>query len=163
MSRLRTIAKALTVVGGLSVAAIGGYEGLRLRSYQDVIGVWTYCYGETKNAKPGMKFTKAQCDDIFVERLEEFEREMRKCLVRPDSIPDKPYVAFLSLTYNIGWGKPGGKGGFCNSSVAKKANAGDLRGACDALLLYNRAGGKVVKGLTIRRQSERKLCLEGLK
>lgn len=156
MSRLRTVFKALTVVGGLSIVTVGGYEGLRLYSYQDVIGVWTYCYGETKNAKPGMKFTKAQCDHIFVERLEEFETGMRACLAKPDSIPDKPYVAFLSLTYNIG------TTGFCKSSIARKANAGDLRGACDALLLYNRAGGKVVKGLVKRRESERKMCMEGL-
>lgn len=156
MSRLRTALKALTVVGGLSVATIGGYEGLRLYSYQDVIGVWTYCYGETKNAKPGMRFTKAQCDAIFIERLEQFEAGMRKCLVRPDSIPDKPYVAFLSLAYNVG------VGAFCKSTLARKANAGDLRGACDELPKWNRAGGRVIRGLTIRRAQERKLCLEGL-
>src|SRR4029079_13813965 len=63
----------VTAVGLLAVTTIGAYEGLRLNSYRDVIGVWTYCYGETKGAHAGMKFTKAQCDVLFVERLGEFE------------------------------------------------------------------------------------------
>ncbi len=157
MSRLRTALKGLTAAGVLAVGTIGAYEGLRLKSYPDVIGIWTVCYGETKGIKPGMKFTKAQCDNMFADRLEEFETGMRKCLIAPDSVPIKPYVAFLSLTYNIG------QAGFCRSTVARRINSGDLRGACEALTLYNRAGGKVVKGLVIRRASERKLCLEGLK
>lgn len=163
MSRLRTITKVLSAAGVLAVGSIGGYEGLRLYSYPDVIGIWTACYGETKGIKPGMKFTKAQCDSMFIERLIEFETHMRACLDKPDSIPDKSYVAFLSLTYNIGWGVKGGRKGFCPSSVARYANAGNLVAACNALTAYNRAGGKVVKGLTNRRLAERKFCLEGLK
>lgn len=150
------IAGALTALGLLSIQVIGGFEGLRLVAYQDVISVWTACYGETKGIKPGMKFTKEQCDIMFIERLQEFEAGMRKCLKAPDAIPDKPYVAFLSLAYNIG------NGAFCRSSIARKANAGDLRGACNAITLYNRAGGRVVRGLVNRRAAERKLCLEGL-
>jgi lysozyme len=46
--------------------------------------------------------------------------------------------------------------------MARKANAGDMRGACDALLLWNRVGGREVAGLTKRRQRERELCLKGL-
>ena len=41
----------------VAIALIGGYEGLRTYSYQDVIGVWTACYGETRGIGPGMKFT----------------------------------------------------------------------------------------------------------
>jgi len=155
MSRLRTALKGLTAAGVLAIGTIGAYEGLRLKSYPDVIGIWTVCYGETKGIKPGMKFTKAQCDNMFADRLEEFETGMRKCLARPDGIPVKSYVAFLSLTYNIG------ERGFCRSSVARRVNSGDIRGACEALLLYNRAGGRVVKGLVNRRASENKMCLEG--
>lgn len=89
--------------------------------------------------------------------LVEFETGMRKCLTSPDKVPDKPYVAFLSLSYNIG------TGAFCRSSVARYANSADYRRACDAISLYNKAGGRVVKGLVNRRADERKLCLEGLK
>jgi lysozyme len=155
-SRLKK-AGALTGAGMLAVALVGGYEGLRLYSYRDVVGVWTACYGETRGIKPGMRFTKNQCDAMLVEGLEDFEAGMRRCLTNPDAIPAKPYVAFLSITYNIG------TGAWCKSSMARLANAGDLRGACEALMLYTRAGGRTIQGLVNRRKSERDLCLEGLR
>lgn len=156
-TRLATgIAGLLTGAGALAVATIGQFEGLRLVAYQDVVGVWTACYGETKNIRPGMKFTREQCDVMFIDRLQEFETGMRRCLAAPDALPDKTYVSFLSVTYNIG------VGGWCGSSMVRRANAGNLTGACDALLMWNKAGGKVLKGLTNRRQAERRLCLEGI-
>lgn len=156
-TRLATgIAGLLTGAGALAVATIGQFEGLRLVAYQDVVGVWTACYGETKGIKPGMKFTRQQCDMMFIERLQEFETGMRRCLDAPDALPDKTYVSFLSVTYNIG------VGGWCGSSMVRRANAGNLTAACDALLMWNKANGKVLKGLTNRRQAERKLCLEGI-
>jgi lysozyme len=155
-TRLVGLGAALTGAGALAVSLVGNFEGLRLVAYQDVVGVWTACYGETKGIKPGMKFTREQCDVMFVERLQEFETGMRRCLTSPDALPDKTYVSFLSVTYNIG------VGGWCGSSMVKRANAGNLTGACDALLMWNKAGGRVVKGLTNRRQAERKLCLQGL-
>lgn len=151
-SRLKKSAVAM----GAAVALIGGYEGLRLNSYQDVIGVWTACYGETRGIRPGMKFTKAECDAQFAKGLVEFETGMRACLKRPDAIPIKPYIAFLSLSYNIGLGA------FCKSSVARYANAGDLRAACNRIPAFNKAGGRVVRGLVSRRGDEQKYCLSGL-
>jgi len=155
-TRLVGLAGALTAAGALTVSVVGNWEGLRLVAYPDVIGVWTACYGETKGIRPGMKFTREQCDVMFIERLQEFETGMRACLKAPDALPDKTYVSFVSVTYNIG------VGGFCGSSMARRTNAGDLAGACDALLMWNKAGGKVVKGLVNRRVAERKLCLAGL-
>lgn len=151
MGRLKKGA-AITAV---AVSLIGGFEGLRLNSYQDSMKVWTVCYGETKGIKKGMRFTKPECDAMFANRLVEFETGMRRCLKAPDSIPDKPYVTFLSLSYNIGLGA------FCKSTLAKKANAGDIRGACNELPKWSRAGS-LAKLLLPRRQTERKLCLEGL-
>jgi hypothetical protein len=55
-----------------------------------------------------------------------------------------------------------GSAGFCGSSAARRLNAGDYRGACDGLLSWNRAQGRVVKGLVNRRNAERNLCLEGV-
>lgn len=153
MSRVKTV----SAVAALAIAVVGTWEGLRLYSYQDVIGVWTACYGETKGIRPGMRFTKEQCDAMFIESLAEHEAGMRRCLKDPDSIPEKSYVAFLSLTYNIG------TGGFCNSSLPRLINAGNIRAACNALPLFNRAGGRVVQGLVNRRAYEQRLCLEGLK
>ncbi|XHB99340.1 lysozyme [Nitratireductor sp. ac15] len=148
------------LVGGVLAAAIafvGGWEGLRLYSYKDVVGVWTACYGETRGIKPGMKFTKAQCDKQFAARLVEFETGMRRCLKQPDTLPQETYLAFLSLSYNIG------TNAFCRSTVVRRANSGNLRGACDAMTMWNRGGGRVIQGLVNRRADERKLCLKGLR
>ena len=155
MTTRLTKAGKVVGAGALAIALIGTAEGLRLYAYQDVIGVWTGCYGETKGMRPGMRFSKSQCDSMFLSSLAEHEEGMRKCLYDPDAIPDKPYVALLSLTYNIG------TAGFCRSSLPARINADDIIGACNALPAFNRAGGKVVRGLVTRREKERKLCLEG--
>lgn len=63
---------------------------------------------------------------------------MRRCLNKPDAIPAKPYVAFLSLSYNFG------TSAFCRSTVVKRANAGDVKGACGAISMWDRADGKRV-------------------
>lgn len=156
-SRLVGAAGAVTALGMLAVATVGQFEGLRLYAYQDVIGVWTACYGETKGIGPGMKFTQAQCDVMFIGSLAEHEDGMRKCLKAPDALPMEVYVADLSLTYNIG------VGAFCASSIARYQNDGRILASCDRFPLFNKAGGKVVKGLTLRREKERALCLEGAK
>lgn len=152
MSRLKKGGAAAAI----AIALIGAWEGLRLYSYRDVVGVWTACYGETLGIRPGMKFTKAECDAMFLPSIQKHEAGMRACLKSPDSIPEKSYVAFVSLTYNIG------VAGFCRSSLPRLIDAGDIRTACNALVAFNRAGGQVVQGLVNRRAAERKLCLEGL-
>jgi lysozyme len=146
---------AVTVAGSLAVQTVGGFEGLKLYAYRDVVGVWTACYGETAGIKPGMKFSKETCDNLLVDSLVKHEQGMRACLTAPDVLPVKVYVADLSLAYNIG------VGAFCKSSIVAYQNAGRVRASCDRFLLYNRAGGKVVAGLTKRRQKERALCLQG--
>lgn len=157
MSRLKRAVGGITIVGSLAVGLIAGYEGLRTKAYIPVPGdVPTICFGETRGVKLGDTATPEQCRAMLGNALIEFETNMRKCLVAPDTIPDKPYVAFLSLSYNIG------SRAFCGSTVAKRANAGDIRGACNAILAWNRAGGRVIPGLVNRRRDEQKLCLEGI-
>jgi lysozyme len=155
-SRLKKAGIGLTVAGSLAIGIVGGYEGLRTKAYRDIVGVPTVCFGETRGVKMGDVYTVDECKVMLGDALVEFEAGMRKCLRFPDSIPDKPYVAFLSLSYNIG------TGAFCRSTLVRKLNAGDIRGACNELLKWNRAGGRVIKGLTRRRQEERALCLSGL-
>lgn len=140
-----------------TIAFVGTWEGLETRSYRDIVGVWTACYGETRGIGPGMTFTKPECDTMFAKRLIEFETEMRRCLVAPDRIPDGAYTAFLSLAYNVG------SGAFCSSTLVRHANAGDLISACNQLPRWNKAGGKVVRGLTNRRAAEQKMCLESVR
>lgn len=159
MSRLRKggiAAAGLTVAGALAVSLIGDFEGLSTSAYRDVVGIPTICFGETKNVRMGDVKTIAECKAMFGGRLVEFEGHMRACLRAPDQIPDKPYVVFLSLSYNIG------SAAFCKSSVAKLINQGAVRAACERLVVFDWAGGRRVPGLTRRRAEERQLCLEGL-
>lgn len=141
-----------------AVALVGTWEGLRTVAYPDRLAnnIPTVCYGWTIGVKLGDKYTVEECKALLGDGLIEFEQGMRKCLTNPDRIPANSYVAFLSLSYNIG------TGAFCRSTLARKINAGDIRGACNELPKWNRAGGKVVKGLVNRRAEERKLCLQGL-
>lgn len=151
MSRLKYGAAGLAA---LAVATVGGFEGYRSKAYRDSVGVPTACYGETHGIRMGMHFTKPQCDKMLLSRLNIMADRMEKCIHRPMS--DDTYVAFLSLTYNIG------EGGFCRSSVARLYNAGERRAACHAMLRYDRAGGNVLPGLLRRRREEEALCLKGV-
>ncbi|SMC57022.1 lysozyme [Fulvimarina manganoxydans] len=142
-----------------AVALVGTWEGIRTVAYLDTIAsppVWTVCAGETRGVKKGDRYTRAECNDMLAEGLVQFEKKMRSCLSAPDALPDGVYTVFLSLSWNIG------TGGFCRSTVVKRANAGDLKGACDAIRMWNRAGGRVVKGLDNRRRDEQRICLGAL-
>lgn len=129
-------------------------EGTKYRVYYDSVGVATYCTGDTNNPDWSHTYTPKECDDLLETRLREFQDGVRSCITQ--DMPVKTEAAFIATSYNIG------VFGFCKSSIVRLWNAGDKRGACDALLLYDRAGGHVLRGLTVRRQRERKLCLEGL-
>lgn len=152
-SRLKKGSAALAA----AIALIGTWEGVRTVAYKDIVGVPTVCFGETRGVKMGDRYTMEECRAMLGDGIVEFEAGMRKCLTNPDTVPEKTYVSFLSVSYNIGIGA------FCKSTIARKANAGDYRGACDALLAWNKAGGRVVQGLVNRRADERRICLSGLK
>jgi lysozyme len=137
----------------LSVTLIKPWEGRELTPYYDIVGVLTWCDGETKGA-PKARYTEAECDSILAQSVQQYEAQIRPCL--PTDLPDQMRGAFISTAYNIG------SGAFCGSSMSRLAKAGDLRGACNALLAWNKAGGRVVKGLINRRAAERALCLKGL-
>lgn len=152
MSRLKKGA----AITGLAITLIGGFEGLRTKAYLDVAKVPTICFGETRGVKMGDTKTVAECKEMLGTRLVEFETEMRRCLRNPDGLTDGQYVAFLSLSYNIG------SGAFCRSTLVRKANAGQMSAACNELLKWNRAAGMEWPGLTRRRKEERKYCMEGI-
>ena len=138
----------------LATGFIMPWEGRELRAYHDIVGVLTICDGDTHDVRPGQIATHAECDQRLATHLRTYEAGLDRCLTAP--VPGKTKVAFLSWTYNVGVGAA------CGSTLVRLANAGDLRGACDQLLRWNRAGGKIVRGLTNRREAERQLCLEGV-
>jgi lysozyme len=138
------------------VVLVGGFEGFRQVAYLDPVGIPTICFGETRGVRLGMKATRAECEAMLTRSLIEHEEGMARCLRQPERIPDGAYGAFLSFTYNVG------VGAFCGSTLARKANAGDIRGACAELSKWDRAKGIRLPGLTKRRAAERALCERGL-
>jgi lysozyme len=144
-------------VVALALPLVQLWEGRSLVAYRDIAGIATICDGETRGVKMGDKATPAECDAMTEEAVAEFEAAIRPCL--PRSLPTETRAAFVVTAYNIG------AAAFCKSTMARRASAGDLRGACDALLMWNKATvkGKLqpVRGLTNRRLAERALCLRG--
>lgn len=139
-----------------NVDAIKEHEELRLTSYLPTKDdVWTIGWGHTKNAKPNMTITVAQAEQFLREDLTWVEDTIDKLIKVP--LTQNQHDAVGSLIFNIGGGS------FSKSTVLRKLNAGDYRGAADAFLMWNkqrdRATGKmnVLRGLTKRREQERDL------
>ncbi len=149
-SRLGKSAAVLAV----AIAVVGTFEGVRTVAYRDIVGVPTLCFGETRGIKMGDSKTMDECREMLGGALVEFSAGVDRCLTA--KVPDLTYVAFVSFAYNVGLGA------FCGSTLVRRANAGDLSGACNQLPRWNRAGGKVVRGLTRRRAEEQAMCLKGL-
>lgn len=150
--------KGLTLIAGVSLAAsvafVAPWEGLRTEAYRDIVGIWTVCYGETKGVEQGDKYSERECEAMLYYELQNYANELGHCLTVP--VPEGTAVAFLSWAYNVGTSAA------CRSTLVRKANAGDLRGACDELSRWVYAGGKRVKGLENRRADERAACHSAL-
>ena len=174
----------VALVGAVAATALlsftPAFEGTELSTYRDMGGVLTYCTGATENAAWGKTYTPAQCRAQLDRDLERHAAGIAQCIPLA-RLTDGQKVAFVDVAYNIG------VSGFCGSSMARRTNAGDMAGACNALMAWNKitvmrpllydrgrqvkdASCKVIKrkvveevrGLTRRRQAERELCLKGL-
>lgn len=145
--------------GGLAAALllaaplIAKWEGVRYTPYQDVVGVWTVCYGHTRNVVPGKRYTKAECDALLDVDMREANSYVRKCI--PVPMLRQVEAALTSATFNAG------PRVVCNSTIQRRAIANDWPGACAALDMWKYAGGRVIRGLVLRRADERKLCETG--
>lgn len=154
-----TISRKLVALGLSSALALSGgmvavYEGKINTAYVDPVGIYTICYGETRGVKKGQYKTDDECFESLAKELVIHDKGMMRGVKVP--LSDKEHAAYLSFTYNLGVGAYNG------STLLKKLNAGDRVGACNQLLRWDKAGGRVWRGLTIRRQGENKLCLEGV-
>lgn len=150
MSRLRKNVKLAAVL----VAAVAAFEGLRTVAYRDPVGIPTICFGETRGVRIGDRKTAAECRTLLQNRLYEFEAGVRSCLLYPDKLPDGTYAAILSFAYNVG------TNAFCQSTLKRKLDKGDIKGACAELPRWVKAKGVRLPGLVNRREAERKLCLK---
>jgi lysozyme len=144
-----------------SINLIKKWEGFRAKAYQDSVGVWTIGYGTTVNAgvgidpREGMCITEAQALGYLNATVTKFAANVSKSLTALAN--ENEFGAMVSLAYNIG------PTAFKRSSVLRLFNSGDKKEAADAFLLWNKAGGKVLKGLNNRRADERLLFLTPVK
>ena len=149
-------AKSVSTSG---MALICSFEGLKLKAYDDGVGVWTIGFGTTIypngiKVKKGDTCTEAQAKAYMAHDLKKFESAVNSAVTV--SINQNQFDALVSLAYNIG------TSGFKNSTLVKKLNAGDIRGASAQFNVWNKGGGKVMQGLVNRRDVERKLFEKAL-
>ena len=136
---------------------IKSFEGFSAKPYPDVINVCTIGYGTTKYPNgQAVKLTdppctKEQAETYLQNALESFVSDLNR-LVK-GRVAQQQFDALCSLIYNIGTTN------FSKSTLLKKINVGDVAGAADEFPKWNKAGGKVVKGLVNRRAKERELFL----
>ena len=137
---------------------IAQFEGLRLEAYPDSAGVWTIGYGTTKNPdtgakiKQGDKITKAKALDWLKKDTASFKAGVQKLVKVP--VNDNQLAALTSLAYNIGLTA------FSRSTLLSLLNSKVNKELVAAQFLrWNRAGGQIVRGLTIRRKLESDLFL----
>jgi len=143
----------------VSTPLIAKWEGKRNNSYKDIVGVWTICYGHTRTAGPGQFKSDKQCEELLQEEIVEYRAGLHdfftKDTLKHRLTPERD-AAYTSLAYNVGISAAG------NSTATRRINNGDIRGGCKALTWYNKAGGRVVRGLVNRRSEEYTFCMRGL-
>lgn len=138
------------------IALIKQFEGCKLTAYQDSVGVWTIGYGWTQpvDGKPirsGMTIKQETAERLLKTGLVSYESDVSR-LVKV-GLTQGQFDALVSFTYNLG------ARSLSTSTLLRKLNAGDYTGAADEFLRWNKAGGKVLNGLTRRREAERALFL----
>lgn len=150
INRQRTAIAAL-VVSATTLVGIAVNEGYQSQAYHDSVGIPTIGFGETKGVKMGQTTDPVRALVQLQKSADEHAKGIATCVFVP--LSQNEYDAYVSFSYNIG------VGAFCRSTLVKKLNAQDYEGACKELLRWNRAGGKVLPGLTKRRQQEYNTCL----
>ena len=148
--KTKLIAKIGAVAAASAVSLVAYFEGYVPTVYRDPIGRLAVCYGHDDPAlKPGTTYARAQCESMLADDLAK-HAEALNCVKTP--MTDGQKAAFVSFAYNVG------VQGFCGSTLVRKANAGDMAGACAELSRWVMAGGKKLQGLVNRRAAERELC-----
>jgi lysozyme len=133
---------------------VAGWEGLSTKAYYDPVGIPTICYGHTRGVEIGDTLTRERCDELLQTELKDYLEAVDAYVRLP--MPDTRRAALTSFAYNVGVGN------FERSTLLRKMNAGDIRGACNELSRWVFARGIKLRGLVRRREAERQLCLEGL-
>ena len=144
---------ALDIAEGL----VSRFEGCRLKAYPDPAtggDPWTCGFGETEGVTKDTVWTLEEARVRLKRRLAYFMAGVIKACPQLAYEPPERIAACVSLAYNIGLRA------FRGSSVCSLTKRKEYQAAANAFLRWNRAAGRVMRGLTIRRQLERKTYLE---
>ena len=126
---------------------IRSFEGCRLEAYKCPAGVWTIGWGHTGNVKAGQRITQAEADKMLTDDMGPYERNVDKYGTKY-MWNQNEFDALVSFAYNVGSiDQLTAKGTRSRAEISEK------------ILAYNRGGGKILAGLTRRRQAEQKLFL----
>lgn len=150
-------------------ALITPWEGLVLKSHWDRYAkIYDICYGNTRvNGKPvtaGMSFTKAECQEIARQQIyHDYYLPLTRQIRGFTSMPVSVQASMVSGAYNFG------VRGMVNSTAARLHMQGKYLQGCEAQTAWNKAGGRVVRGLVLRREmgdaqriGEAEVCVSGL-
>ena len=138
------------------------YEGFRSKPYLDAVAVATIGYGTTvypSGKKVTMRdpaVTEAEATFLLTTMIEKQYGKAVNDLVVPE-IGQHMFDALVSFTYNLGVGN------LKSSTLLKKVNALDFGGAAEEFKKWNKAGGKVLSGLTKRRADEEAMFRKDLR
>lgn len=140
------------LVGGLVLSAAGvagiiSHEASVPVVYQDVVGINTVCVGHVTQSEVHTRFSDNQCAELLLQDTQIAQSAIKRGVKVP--VTQEQYDSLVSLTFNIG------NGAFGSSTLLHKLNAGDCHGAAAEFDRWNKAGGKVVRGLSNRRHDER--------
>ena len=125
------------------------FEGFEAKAYLCPANVWTIGNGRTRNVKEGDMINELQAERDLLEELEEFGHQVLNTVQVPLELNE--FDALTSWTYNLGVGN------LQSSTLLKKLNSGDKNSVPSEMLRWNKAAGKVLAGLTRRREAEAKL------
>lgn len=131
------------------------FEGCRLTSYKDIVGIWTIGYGETKDVQEGMTWTQDEADQHLSDRAQQFINGVIAACPQLNNEPAYRQAACASLAYNIGLHA------FSISTVCRETTAQDYDAAQAAFAMWSKAGGVIRHGLEIRRDKESKIYKDG--
>jgi lysozyme len=142
---------ALLSLSASALVGIATWEGFSSKAYQDIVGIWTIGFGTTEGVKKGQTIDPVKALQRKMTDVQKFEGAIKQCVRVP--LHQHEYDAYLSLAYNIG------PTAFCNSTLVRRLNQEQYDLACREILRWDKAGGKPVRGLTLRREAEYRQCM----
>ena len=125
------------------------FEGCELESYRCSANVLTIGYGTTKNVVEGMKISQHQAEELLMKDLEEFEEYVEDLIDVP--LEQNQFDALVAWTYNLG------PTNLKTSTLRKVLNKCAYDDVAEQIKSWNKANGKVLKGLVRRRNAEAEL------